>query len=55
MSAAQQKIEQARAALEARGIPVRTLKEDPDVLRNITPAAEHSFALLTKSTSYPIL
>jgi D-3-phosphoglycerate dehydrogenase len=36
----------SRAALEARGIPVRTLKEDPDVLRNITPAAEHSFALL---------
>ena len=36
----------ARAALETRGIPVRTLKEDPDVLRNITPAAEHSWALL---------
>ncbi len=36
----------SRNALQARGIPVRTLKEDPDVLRNITPAAEHSFALL---------
>lgn len=36
----------SRNALEARGIPVRTLKEDPEVLRNITPAAEHSFALL---------
>ncbi|RKE72316.1 NAD(P)-dependent oxidoreductase [Pseudorhodoplanes sinuspersici] len=36
----------ARAALDARGIPVRTLKEDPNVLRNITPAAEHSWALL---------
>jgi phosphoglycerate dehydrogenase-like enzyme len=36
----------ARDGLEQRGISVRTLKEDPDVLRNITPAAELSFALL---------
>jgi D-3-phosphoglycerate dehydrogenase len=36
----------AREGLEQRGIPVRTLKEDPHVLRNITPAAELSFALL---------
>ncbi len=36
----------SRVALETRGIPVRTLKEDPDLLRNITPAAEHSWALL---------
>jgi phosphoglycerate dehydrogenase-like enzyme len=36
----------ARDGLEQRGIAVRTLKEDPDVLRNITPAAELSFALL---------
>lgn len=36
----------ARAALSARGIPVRTLKEDPQLLRNITPAAELSWALL---------
>jgi D-3-phosphoglycerate dehydrogenase len=36
----------AREGLEQRGIRVRTLKEDPEVLRNITPAAELSFALL---------
>jgi phosphoglycerate dehydrogenase-like enzyme len=36
----------ARDGLEQRGIAVRTLKEDPDLLRNITPAAELSFALL---------
>jgi D-3-phosphoglycerate dehydrogenase len=36
----------SREGLSERGIPVHTLKEDPDVLRNITPAAELSFALL---------
>jgi phosphoglycerate dehydrogenase-like enzyme len=36
----------ARDGLDQRGIPVRTLREDPDLLRNITPAAELSFALL---------
>ena len=36
----------ARGALEARGAPVRTLREDGELLRNITPAAELSFALL---------
>jgi phosphoglycerate dehydrogenase-like enzyme len=36
----------ARDGLAERGIPVRTLKEDPEVLRNVTPAAELSFALL---------
>lgn len=36
----------ARSALESRGIPVRTLKEDPQLLRNLTPAAELSWALL---------
>ncbi len=35
-----------RDEINARGIPVRTLKEDPEVLRNITPAAELSWALL---------
>lgn len=35
-----------KAALEARGIALRTLREDGDVLRGITPAAELSFALL---------
>src|SRR5690242_13492896 len=30
----------SRDGLSERGIPVRTLKEDPEVLRNITPAAE---------------
>jgi D-3-phosphoglycerate dehydrogenase len=36
----------ARDGLAQRGIPVRTLKEDPELLRNITPAAELSWALL---------
>lgn len=36
----------AREGLSERGLAVRTLKEDPEVLRNITPAAELSFALL---------
>ncbi len=35
-----------RAALDERGIPVHTLKEDPDLLQNLTPAAELSWALL---------
>ncbi len=35
-----------RQALDERGIAVRTLKEDPQVIRNITPAAELSWALL---------
>jgi len=36
----------ARAALAARGAPVHTLREDGELLRNVTPAAELSFALL---------
>jgi D-3-phosphoglycerate dehydrogenase len=36
----------SRDGLAERGLAVRTLKEDPDVLRNITPAAELSWALL---------
>src|SRR5687768_7074879 len=36
----------ARDGLATRGIAVRTLKEDPELLRNITPAAELSWALL---------
>lgn len=32
--------------LMARDIPIRTLKDDPDFLQNITPAAEMSWALL---------
>jgi phosphoglycerate dehydrogenase-like enzyme len=36
----------ARDGLDQRGIAVHTLKEDPELLRNITPAAELSFALL---------
>jgi D-3-phosphoglycerate dehydrogenase len=36
----------ARALLAERGIPVRTLREDGELLRNITPAAELTFALL---------
>jgi D-3-phosphoglycerate dehydrogenase len=36
----------ARGALEQRGVPVRTLREDGALLRDITPAAELSFALL---------
>lgn len=35
-----------REELESRSIPVRTLREDPELLRNITPAAELSWALL---------
>ena len=35
-----------RRGLMARGIPVRTLKEDGDLLRNITPAAELTWALV---------
>lgn len=35
-----------RGALERRGIPVRTLKEDPALLQDLTPAAELSWALL---------
>jgi phosphoglycerate dehydrogenase-like enzyme len=35
-----------RGTLNERGIPVRTLKEDAELLRNITPAAELSWALL---------
>lgn len=35
-----------RDVLTARNIPLFTLKEDPDLLRNITPAAELSWALL---------
>ena len=35
-----------RATLDRRSIPVRTLKEDAELLRNITPAAELSWALL---------
>jgi D-3-phosphoglycerate dehydrogenase len=34
------------AALTARGVPLLTLKGRTDVLRNITPAAEHSWLLL---------
>lgn len=33
-------------ALARRGIPLLTLKGQPDVLRNLTPAAEHSWLLL---------
>lgn len=36
----------ARTVLDERGIVVNTLKEDPEVLRNITPAAELTWALL---------
>lgn len=36
----------ARRVLDERGIPVRTLKEDPELLQNLTPAAELSWALL---------
>ena len=36
----------ARDGLGDRGIDVRTLREDPQVLRNLTPAAELSWALL---------
>jgi len=36
----------ARDELGSRGIPVRTLREDSELLQNITPAAELSWALL---------
>lgn len=36
----------ARDGLSERNIEVRTLREDPQLLRNITPAAELSWALL---------
>lgn len=36
----------AREAANRRGIPVRTLREDGDLLRGITPAAELTWALL---------
>lgn len=36
----------ARETAGKRGIPVRTLREDGDLLRNITPAAELTWALL---------
>ena len=36
----------ARDALSQKGIPVRTLREDPGLLKEITPAAELSWALL---------
>lgn len=36
----------ARGELERRDIPVRTLRDDRDLLNNITPAAELTFALL---------
>jgi len=35
-----------RGALDRRGIAVRTLKEDPALLQDLTPAAELSWALL---------
>lgn len=36
----------AREELSSREIPLRTLREDGELLRNITPAAELTFALL---------
>lgn len=36
----------ARNETERRGIAVRTLREDPELLHNLTPAAELTFALL---------
>ena len=35
-----------RSAAERRNISIRTLKEDKDLLWNLTPAAEHSWCLL---------
>lgn len=35
-----------RTELDRRDIPVRTLREDRELLHNLTPAAEHSWALL---------
>lgn len=34
------------AAAASRSIAVRTLRDDPELLRNITPAAEHTWALV---------
>lgn len=36
----------ARDGLEAAGVALHTLREDPELLRNITPAAELSWALV---------
>lgn len=36
----------SRESLDRRGVPVRTLREDPELLQNLTPAAELSWALL---------
>jgi D-3-phosphoglycerate dehydrogenase len=36
----------ARGAADERGIEIRTLREDPELLQNLTPAAELSWALL---------
>ena len=36
----------ARKVLGARGIPIHTLRENPEALQNLTPAAELSWALL---------
>lgn len=36
----------SRGVLDERGVPVYTLKEDPELLTNLTPAAELSWALL---------
>lgn len=36
----------ARGELDKRGVPVRTLRDDRELLMNITPAAELTFALL---------
>ena len=38
-----------RSELDNRKIPVHTLREDPELLQNITPAAEHSWALVLAS------
>jgi phosphoglycerate dehydrogenase-like enzyme len=35
-----------RRVLDERGIPIHTLRDDPEVIKNITPAAELSWALL---------
>jgi len=39
-----------RNALSSRGIPVYTLREDRELLLNLTPAAEHTWALLMACT-----
>lgn len=38
------------SALTRRGIPLLTLKDHPEILRNLTPAAEHSWLLLMACT-----